>query len=104
MAEVVGVYAVPESGEPCYLVEMLVPAGGFEPDEITQVDPNAPESDWQVPWDERVLEETDEQTRLAFFFHYLDLSLPLKTPWGDLALPAPSQRPDRLASIEYEEP
>ena len=104
MGEVIGVYAVPEADEPCYLVEMVVPVGDFDMGDITQADANAPESDWQVPWDEQVLEEADERTRVAFFFHYLDVNVPLKTPWGDLVLPAPSQRPDRLASIRYEQP
>jgi hypothetical protein len=54
VAEVVGVYDVPEAPEPCHPVEMIVPADDNVGD-ITQADPELPESDWQVPWDERVM-------------------------------------------------
>jgi hypothetical protein len=36
--------------------------------------------------------------------HYLDPARPLRTPFGDVELPDPNDRPYRLASIEYEEP
>ena len=42
--------------------------------------------------------------RVAFFFHYLDLSRPLETPLGDVALPDPSPAPERLSFMEYEAP
>ena len=42
--------------------------------------------------------------RLAFFFHYLAPQKPLQSPFGALALPAPSPRLDRLNVMEYEEP
>ena len=42
--------------------------------------------------------------RLVFFMHYLDPSRALRTPFGDLQLPHPSERPSRLARITYEAP
>jgi hypothetical protein len=41
---------------------------------------------------------------LVFFFLYLDTELPLVTPFGDIRVPTPTERPARLDGIEYEEP
>jgi hypothetical protein len=119
---VLGVYRVEDAPEPCHLIEMLIYADGFSMSDITQELPDAPRAEWQAPWDERVLNDSGDQvvahawdlpepgyieadkTRLTFFFHYLDLARPLSTPWGALELPAPTAKPDRLASVEYEEP
>jgi hypothetical protein len=103
VAVVVGVYEVPAAHKPCYLIEMVIPSDA-DVGAITQRDPALPESDWQVPWDERVIEEREGDVRVAFFFHYLNPSEPLKTPWGDIELPQASPRPDRLAGVEYEPP
>lgn len=103
MVEVVGVYDVPDAPEPCYLIEMVVPSGANVGD-ITQVDPDQPESNWQVPWDERVLSTDGKNERVAFFFHYLNPHIPLTTPWGEMDIPQPTPRPERLASVEYEQP
>jgi hypothetical protein len=59
---------------------------------------------WQAPYDERVVSETDARARVVFFFHYLDLNKPLLTPTGALALPAPKKMPARLKAIMYEAP
>jgi hypothetical protein len=37
--------------------------------------------------------------RLAFFFHHLSFARPLKTPFGDVRLPAESELPVRLSAI-----
>jgi hypothetical protein len=58
----------------------------------------------QVPYDEQVISESDGKARVAFFFHYLDLSKPLLTPAGTLALPPPKKIPARLKDIVYEAP
>jgi hypothetical protein len=36
--------------------------------------------------------------------HFLDLSRPLRTPFGEIPLPEPTEHPERLAIVEYEEP
>ncbi len=121
--EVLGVYPVPEAPEPCHLVEVSVrDSPGFDPSLFRQEDPDQPESNWQVAYDERALNaagdaavtesfELDARSellrgdvRLVFFVHYLDTSRPLLTPFGPVALPDPVERPLRLVSIEYEEP
>lgn len=113
----VGVHEVPEAEEPCHLVELEVELGDSILDlgSITQEWPDQPSSRWQVPYDEYVwdaagtpvmvtmkpLEGLAGAIRVAFFFFYLQQGLPLKTPVGDLHLPAPSPRPPRLAGIQW---
>ncbi|MCX5999369.1 MAG: hypothetical protein NTU41_07185 [Chloroflexi bacterium] len=119
--EIVGVYPV-EGTEPCHLIELIirgceaeVDIGGF-----TQEVPGQPQDDWQVPYMEYILNADgaailaddlsiserpglwNGDPRLAFFFHYLDLKRPLKTPFGDVSLPDPISQPDRLKIIKYE--
>ena len=120
--EVIGVYPV-EASEPCHLVELCVIDcdGPFDLGSFTQRMAGQPPSDWQAPYDEKLLSEdgdevvgdpwrnTDEHlwtgsVRLAFFMHHVDLGLPISTPFGDVALPAPQPRPQRLGHLEYEEP
>jgi hypothetical protein len=111
MVEIVGVYLVPEAPEPCHLVELIVTeAHEFNMGEFTQETPGQPRANWQVPWDERFLtpegtEEAAQETgRVAFFFHYLNPSVPLLTPFGPVVLPNPQERPTRLDWLRYEEP
>lgn len=43
--------------------------------------------------------------RLVFFLHFLDFARPLRTPFGEVALPKPTPPPKRLTDlIEYELP
>ncbi len=81
-----------------------------------------PRSNWQVPWMERILSADGTKVvaddseisqkpelfrgdvRCIFFFHYLDPSRPLVTPLGEVRLPKPTDRPQRLSGIKYEEP
>ena len=115
---IVGVYAV-DAPEPCHIIECWVrgATGEFDIGKITQEIPGQPEDNWQVPWDEYLLnydgtdgelspspESLNGDVRVAFFFHYLDLGRPLITPGGDISLPTPTDRPDRLSFIEYEPP
>jgi hypothetical protein len=65
---------------------------------------DTPRVNWQAPYDERVISETDTTARVVFFFHYLDLSKPLLTPAGVLRLPLPKDMPTRLKEIAYEAP
>lgn len=121
--EIIGLHPV-KANEPVHLLEIMVKnsEGIFGIIKFTQEIPTEPKDNWQVPYDEKILNtEGDEivadgfdaenkpelwkgDVRLAFFFHYLDLSKPLKTPFGDIVLPKESKRPNRLSIMEYEEP
>jgi hypothetical protein len=85
-----------------YLIEVEIAprTPDFQWSEVTQ-DPGVPRESWQVPYDERPL---DDSGRWAFFFHFLDLEKPLLTPAGPVMLPAPSPTPERLRTIEYDPP
>jgi hypothetical protein len=100
---------------------MTVVSTGWRIADITQGVPDQPRENWQAPWDLYSLtdggdvhvheselpvpgEMPDDKARFAFFFHYLDPAQPLETPWGQVTLPTPSVRPDRLAKIPYEAP
>ena len=116
-----GIYSIEESEEPCYLVEAQINnfMGKFDFGEITQEVKNESRDNWQVPWDEYLLTndgtagesapfpgpaEINEPQRIAFMIYYLDFSLPLITPFGELALPDPLPRPERLKFIEFNPP
>jgi hypothetical protein len=120
--EVVGVYPV-EGAERCHLIEIRITDsdGRFELFGFTQATDD-PRSEWQVPYDEKLLDpggtrverdlwdhRHDENLwrgdlRLVFFFHFLEVDEPLLTPWGSVELPPPSQLPERLSMINYENP
>jgi len=122
-ASIIGIYPVP-AAEQCHLVEIMIHDGEglFDVGEITQEDTSQPADNWQVPYDERIISadgstiltepfEAQEQEegwmgdfRLGFFFHHLDPSKPLLTPFGELQLPESERLPDRLQSFAYEEP
>jgi len=44
-------------------------------------------------------EATRSNVRLAFFMHYLDADRPLRTPFGEVPLPAPSEGPVGFAKL-----
>lgn len=122
-AKIIGIYPV-EASDPCYLVELSISGGDgiFDVGSITQADPAIPKDNWQVPYMERIISadgmriltapfeaEDDEENwkgdyRIGFFFHLLNLAVPLSTPLGDLALPDETVLPERLAEFQYEEP
>lgn len=119
--EIIGVYPV-RARQPCHLVELWVREliGRLPVAEFTQEIQGKSQANWQVPWDERVLTESGSgqegkrfprhieadqgDVRLAFFFHYLDLSKPLLTPAGPLQLPEATKMPSRLKFFKYESP
>ena len=118
---IIGVYSTEATTEPCYLIEAIIEdfQGDLDLAEFTQEVPRQPRENWQVPWDEHILDEegiTGElapfpgplkvfgSQRIAFFFHYLDLSRPLITPIGKVYLPEATKLPDRLSFIGYEPP
>jgi hypothetical protein len=104
-AKVIGVHPI-EADEPVHLIELLVEgnADAFDIGEVTQEVAEQPKSNWQAPYDERVLEESDGKIRYAFFFHELDHLKPLLTPLGSLPLPEPTKAPAHLQEIVYESP
>ena len=99
--EVIGVYPI-EADEPVHLVELFIKNSQSTVDVglITQEVPDEPRSNWQVPYDEKILDATGTKiladpfleankpglwmgdVRLAFFFHDLDVSKRLNTPLG----------------------
>jgi hypothetical protein len=103
--KIVGVHPV-DAEEPVHLIEILVEGHpeDFDVDKITQEDHSQPRANWQVAYDLRILEQTEEKARLAFFFHYLSLHKPLLTSLGPLQLLEPTKAPAYLKLIVYEPP
>ncbi|MDH3741722.1 MAG: hypothetical protein OER56_08995 [Hyphomicrobiales bacterium] len=118
--EIVGVYPV-EAAEPCHLIELSISDVQRDLDlaDFTQSLDGQPRSSWQVPYDEIFLNAAGDAAfdqedswslpdapdcRVAFFFHYLDISKLFDTPNGPMKLPEPLQRPNRLQFIKYEAP
>ena len=104
-ATIIGVHAV-ESDEPVHLIELLVEGDmdDFDIGEVTQEVLGQPKSNWQAPYDERVIEESTQKARFAFFFHDLDFTKPLLTPAGSWSVPPATKAPVHLKEIEYESP
>ena len=119
--EIVGVYPVEEATEPCHLVEISVMnfKGELDVAQFTQEEPGQPRDNWQVPWDEHVLESAGVsgelalfsgplkaagELRLVFFFHYLDLSRPHSYSRWPVLLPGPNSWPEKLEFIVYDPP
>jgi hypothetical protein len=104
-AKIIGVHKV-DAEEPVYLIEieLLGDIKAFDFEDVTQVMPDRPRANWQAAFDEREVQSPTANRRFAFFFHYLDLDLPLTTSLGDLPLPDATPIPERLADIRYESP
>jgi hypothetical protein len=102
---ILGVHLV-KADEPVHLIEILIEGGvsDFDFGDVTQKMANQPKSNWQVAYDEQLLETTSEFVCYAFFFHFLDFGQPLLTPAGALSLPSPTNVPEHLKSIHYEAP
>ncbi len=101
---------------------MLGAQGIFNVGDFTQEIPDQPCDNWQSPYMERILSASGDEVlageyeaserpelwqgdiRLTFFFHNLDFERPLRTPFGDVQLPAESELPERLSMMEYEQP
>jgi hypothetical protein len=104
-AKIVGVHQV-EADEPVHLIELLIEGDveDFDIGEVTQEVAGQPKMNWQAPYDDRLLEESEGMVRYAFFFHYLDLEKPLLTSAGSVPLPKPTKAPAHLQEIVYESP
>lgn len=70
--------------------------------EVTQEIPDQPKENWQVPYDEQLLDDTGR--RWAFFFHFMDWRKPLLTSFGPITLPKPTELPRHLSFMKYESP
>jgi len=106
MLEVLGLHPV-AADEPVHLIRVAIDGEFDDVDwgEITQPTPGEPRESWQVPYDEQELETLpDGRAQAVFFFHYLDVTKPLETPFGSVPLPAPTPIPKELASVKYEAP
>lgn len=106
----------------CFLVEIVIDGSAEVPDfsRFTQPLTGHPSSDWQVAYNEQLLDDaggrvvTDlflrrpagwpEHARVVFYFHLLDIHRPLNTPFGEVTLPPPSDAPPRLSFLRYEAP
>ena len=121
--DVIGVYPI-EATEPVHLIELLIKdsAEKISISKFTQELPDQPQYNWQVPYEETILnddgtaiksnpffgEDSEEDwvgnVRLVFFFHYFDQNKPLLSPFGEISLPSESAKPDRLDFLVYEQP
>jgi hypothetical protein len=96
---IIGVHPV-EGAEGCYLIEALITDATTQPDfgRITQPHLRRDRSNWQVPYDEKLLDDDGEsvladlfltrvddwpdRARVSFFFHDLDVERSLGTSYG----------------------
>jgi hypothetical protein len=103
--EVLGVHPL-SAAEPVHLIEIVVSndIADFDFGAVTQEDATQPQENWQVAYEEQLLSESTEDTRYAFFFHFLNLGKPLLTPNGQANLPPPTPVPEHLLHIHYEPP
>lgn len=118
--ELIGVYIV-DNHPDVHLIELQFDEAPDHIDvgQITQELEGQPTQNWQCPWDEKYLNESGEEiigdyfdlpkdeskTRLLLFFHYLILSKPIRTQYGQLNLVTPYSLPDRLRDkVKYERP
>ena len=105
-----------------FLLEVAVhqPREPFDPGKFREFCPSLPEANQQVAYMDVLLtpdcsrslmsvddafrvvpELLDRTMRLAFFLHFFDPARPLETPWGQVALPAATPVPNRLAFMQY---
>jgi hypothetical protein len=116
--EVLGVYPVDETEEPCHLIELRIRDhhGPFDAGWFYQP-PRLKNQNEQTVWLEHLLNadgtsgaetsgefEIDGEARIAFFMHYLEKNWRLAYPNGIVQLPKPVPMPERLKFIEYSEP
>jgi len=102
---IVGVHPV-VAEKPVHLIEIEVAqfAMPFDFGEMTQELLDRSRSNWQVAYDERVVESKPAGSHYGFFFHYLDPKRPLLTAIGPLLLAPESPVPAHLSEIKDESP
>ena len=103
--KIIGVHPV-EINKSVHLIETVADGGidDFDIGDITQEMIDQPRPNWQAPYDERVMEASQQKARFAFFFHYLDLEKPLLARGVALPMPNPTSVPAHLQDIAYEPP
>jgi hypothetical protein len=103
--EVLGNYRI--GNEPWRLIDIMAldVRGDLDFASFVLPVPGRPKSNWQVPWDERVLSNGEREGKVrACFFLFVESDEPLLTPAGPVALPPASERPTRLGYVQFEEP
>jgi hypothetical protein len=109
-----------EQLESVVLVEAVVSNrdNQFGVGDFSQARPGESEDSRQVAWAEAFLKAdgeslsvarwsnvpTDEPLRIAFFIHYWDSSLPLRSSYGEVTCPTPQPMPERLRRLVPYEP
>ena len=104
-AVIVGIHKV-DTDESVHLIELEVEGDvdAFDFGEVTQEMPGEDQDNWQVAYDEREIESSNKNRRFVFFFHDIDLALPLSTSFGNVDIPNVTKTPNRLSDIEYDVP
>jgi hypothetical protein len=87
-----------------FLIEIQIQPADAELDwsKITQPIDGLDRSSWQVPYDERPIDQPTG--RWAFFLHFVDLKRPVSTPLGERMFCPPTPIPPHLTSVKYEVP
>jgi hypothetical protein len=100
--QILGVHHI-NAKEPCRLIDVLITNYDDEFDwvAVTQEVPGQPRDNWKAVYDEQLIERKGDSAHFVFFFHFLDFSKPLITPFGPVILPKPSRVPSHLKKIKY---
>ena len=115
MIRIVGVYPA-ETEDPVYLIEAVIdlPPQAVDMSGFLIKEKHVPPQDWQTAYNEQYLNKDGTRVignyvnhsslgtvpvRVAFFLYLEDLSAPLSTPYGDVALPTPEALPRRLRDL-----
>lgn len=119
--KLIGIYDVDENPD-ITLLELTIDKKANEIDigEFTQEIENEPRPNWQAPFSEKYLDKDGikiigddinlpaiitDNTRLTFFFYFLDINKPLITPFGQLLLTQKIAQPNRIKNlIVFEDP
>ena len=113
--ELLGVYKVKNDND-ALLLEFSVDCSPSDVNlmNFTQKVPCEKKSNWQVPYNEKYLNDTGDKviggmfegpklsgktTRVCFYMFDLDLNKPLLTPFGDIKLSNPISMPKRLLDL-----
>lgn len=117
--ELLGLYPIQKD---VHLIEIMVrgkPGEAVQMEEFTQPKRGVRKSSWQVSYDEHLVNRggtdgfrihepqgirIEMDLRMTFYMHYLDVSLPLLTPIGEMRLPSETPLPQRLKFLKYEPP
>ena len=100
-------------------IKIDVPVNIVDISSFMQPNESLPKEDWQVAYDEHFLNEdgtkvigtmlnqgilTEQNTRVAFFMHYVNFNKPLISQYGEIKLSLPTTMPERLECIIHFDP